>query len=360
MNASVIVFPGSNCDRDVKVALEKVTGAPVSLVWHGDAAVPASDLIVLPGGFAYGDYLRTGAMAAHSPDHARRGGQGEGRHARARHLQRLPGAVRGGPAARRADAQRLSASSCARTCICKVEQTDTPFTGRYRPGRGDPHSGGARGGQLFRRSAPPWTRSRPKAASSFATSMRRVMSPPGPIPMARNATLPASAMRAGGAGHDAASRTPVRTAARGFRRAPGVRKPACHPAIERQRCRFVHRDFRAARLFAGVPGVVHHSWARHEPVPGQDFDRRAQGGYCGHDRRLLGLRAFTAGGRFGLSALIAASPTLFLGLKIVGALYLFWLAIAALRTRLRREPRRQPSAHPRRSGARWASASAST
>jgi phosphoribosylformylglycinamidine synthase I len=67
MNACVIVFPGSNCDRDVKVALEKVTGAPVSLVWHGDAVVPASDLIVLPGGFAYGDYLRTGAMAAHSP-----------------------------------------------------------------------------------------------------------------------------------------------------------------------------------------------------------------------------------------------------------------------------------------------------
>ena len=67
MNASVIVFPGSNCDRDVKVALEKVTGAPVSLVWHGEAAVPASDLIVLPGGFAYGDYLRTGAMAAHAP-----------------------------------------------------------------------------------------------------------------------------------------------------------------------------------------------------------------------------------------------------------------------------------------------------
>jgi phosphoribosylformylglycinamidine synthase subunit PurQ / glutaminase len=67
MNASVIVFPGSNCDRDVKVALEKVTGTPVSLVWHGEAVVPASDLIVLPGGFAYGDYLRTGAMAAHSP-----------------------------------------------------------------------------------------------------------------------------------------------------------------------------------------------------------------------------------------------------------------------------------------------------
>ena len=66
MKAAVIVFPGSNCDRDVKVALEKVTGGPVSMVWHDDAAVPATDLIVLPGGFAYGDYLRTRAMAAHS------------------------------------------------------------------------------------------------------------------------------------------------------------------------------------------------------------------------------------------------------------------------------------------------------
>jgi phosphoribosylformylglycinamidine synthase I len=67
LRASVIVFPGSNCDRDVKVALEKVTGFPVQMVWHGDAAVPASDMIVLPGGFSYGDYLRCGAMAAHSP-----------------------------------------------------------------------------------------------------------------------------------------------------------------------------------------------------------------------------------------------------------------------------------------------------
>jgi phosphoribosylformylglycinamidine synthase len=67
MHAAVIVFPGSNCDRDVKVALEKVTGAPVTMVWHGEAAVPASDVIVLPGGFSYGDYLRCGAMAAHSP-----------------------------------------------------------------------------------------------------------------------------------------------------------------------------------------------------------------------------------------------------------------------------------------------------
>ena len=67
MKVAVIVFPGSNCERDVKVALEKVAGAAVSMVWHADAAVPVTDLIVLPGGFAYGDYLRCGAMAAHSP-----------------------------------------------------------------------------------------------------------------------------------------------------------------------------------------------------------------------------------------------------------------------------------------------------
>ena len=66
MKAAVIVFPGSNCDRDVKVALEAVTGSPVAMVWHGEASVPQSDLIVLPGGFSYGDYLRCGAMAAHS------------------------------------------------------------------------------------------------------------------------------------------------------------------------------------------------------------------------------------------------------------------------------------------------------
>ncbi len=67
MRTSVIVFPGSNCDRDVKVALEAVTGRKANMVWHGDSVVPASDLIVLPGGFSYGDYLRCGAMAAHSP-----------------------------------------------------------------------------------------------------------------------------------------------------------------------------------------------------------------------------------------------------------------------------------------------------
>ena len=67
MKASVIVFPGSNCDRDAAVVLKSVMGHAPAMVWHGDSELPKSDLIVLPGGFSYGDYLRSGAMAAHSP-----------------------------------------------------------------------------------------------------------------------------------------------------------------------------------------------------------------------------------------------------------------------------------------------------
>ncbi|MBI4184177.1 MAG: phosphoribosylformylglycinamidine synthase subunit PurQ [Proteobacteria bacterium] len=67
MRAAVVVFPGSNCDRDVAVALHAATGRPPLMAWHRDPELPPLDLIVLPGGFAYGDYLRAGAMAAHSP-----------------------------------------------------------------------------------------------------------------------------------------------------------------------------------------------------------------------------------------------------------------------------------------------------
>ena len=66
--AAVITFPGSNCDRDLAVALEEVSGEEAIRVWHGDAELPANlDFIALPGGFSYGDYLRSGAMAARSP-----------------------------------------------------------------------------------------------------------------------------------------------------------------------------------------------------------------------------------------------------------------------------------------------------
>ena len=68
MKAAVIVFPGSKCDRDCKVAIERSTGAGVEMVWHGESELPKGlDLIVLPGGFSYGDYLRCGAMASLSP-----------------------------------------------------------------------------------------------------------------------------------------------------------------------------------------------------------------------------------------------------------------------------------------------------
>ncbi len=68
MKTAVIVFPGSNCDRDLAVALREVTGREPAMLWHGDTALPDGlDLVAVPGGFSYGDYLRSGAMAARSP-----------------------------------------------------------------------------------------------------------------------------------------------------------------------------------------------------------------------------------------------------------------------------------------------------
>ena len=67
MKTHVVVFPGSNCDRDVAVAIEKIIGSLPKMVWHKDTSIDQSDLIVVPGGFSYGDYLRCGAMASTSP-----------------------------------------------------------------------------------------------------------------------------------------------------------------------------------------------------------------------------------------------------------------------------------------------------
>jgi phosphoribosylformylglycinamidine synthase subunit PurQ / glutaminase len=79
MNAAIVIFPGSNRERDISMALERSTGQRPAIVWHRDTELPATDLIVIPGGFAYGDYLRCGAMAAHSPimrEIKRRAGRG--------------------------------------------------------------------------------------------------------------------------------------------------------------------------------------------------------------------------------------------------------------------------------------------
>jgi len=67
MKAAVVIFPGSNCDRDTLVALERITGRAPVPVWHTETDLPPADLVVLPGGFTYGDYLRAGAMAARAP-----------------------------------------------------------------------------------------------------------------------------------------------------------------------------------------------------------------------------------------------------------------------------------------------------
>ncbi|MDE2030374.1 MAG: phosphoribosylformylglycinamidine synthase subunit PurQ [Alphaproteobacteria bacterium] len=67
MQAAIVVFPGSNREPDAARALERATGKKPHIVWHADSTLPEADLVVLPGGFSYGDYLRTGAMAAHAP-----------------------------------------------------------------------------------------------------------------------------------------------------------------------------------------------------------------------------------------------------------------------------------------------------
>ncbi len=133
MHACVVVFPGSNCDRDVKVALEAVTRKPVGMLWHGEASVPACDLIVLPGGFAYGDYLRCGAMAAHSPimrDVVAKAKAGVPVLGICNGFQvlteagLLPGVLM----------RNASLKFVCRDVWLKVEQPDTLFTCRYRKG----------------------------------------------------------------------------------------------------------------------------------------------------------------------------------------------------------------------------------
>ena len=80
LRVAIIVFPGSNCDRDMMVAIEQLTSRRPALVWHKEASLDAADLVIIPGGFSYGDYLRCGALAGRSPvmnavlDHAARGG----------------------------------------------------------------------------------------------------------------------------------------------------------------------------------------------------------------------------------------------------------------------------------------------
>lgn len=131
MKAGIVVFPGINRERDMAIALEASTGAKPRMVWHTETDLAGLDLIVLPGGFSYGDYLRCGAMAAQSPvmgavrDHAARGGYVMGVCNGFQILVEaglLPGAL-----LRNASLRFLSMD-----CHLRVERADTKFTGRYQ------------------------------------------------------------------------------------------------------------------------------------------------------------------------------------------------------------------------------------
>ncbi len=134
MKAGVIVFPGSNCDRDVKVAVEQSTGRPCAMIWHRETELPALDLIVVPGGFSYGDYLRSGAMAAHSPvmrEVKRRAEQGVAVLGICNGFQvltetgLLPGVLM----------KNASLKFICRDVHLRVEAADTVFTRHYQPGQ---------------------------------------------------------------------------------------------------------------------------------------------------------------------------------------------------------------------------------
>jgi phosphoribosylformylglycinamidine synthase len=134
MRSAVIVFPGSNCDRDMAVAIREVSGAQPAMIWHRESALPDGlDLIAVPGGFSYGDYLRSGAMAARSPvmravaEAAERGVPVLGVCNGFQILTEaglLPGALM----------RNSTISFVCRDVALKVENDRSLFTGRYRAG----------------------------------------------------------------------------------------------------------------------------------------------------------------------------------------------------------------------------------
>ena len=132
MKAAVIVFPGSNCDRDAAIAIEKVCGTKPQMIWHGETSLPQLDLIVIPGGFSYGDYLRCGAMAGNSPvmrdviDRAKEGTRVLGICNGLQVLNEtaiLPGALM----------RNTDLKFVCRDVRMRVEQTDSPFTNKFAP-----------------------------------------------------------------------------------------------------------------------------------------------------------------------------------------------------------------------------------
>ena len=192
--SAVLVFPGSNREGDVAQAIELVTGRKPQMVWHGDGDFEKTDLIVVPGGFSYGDYLRCGAMAAQSPVMAevkKRAAQGVPVLGICNGFQIVTEA---GPAAGHADAQREA----------EVRLRRRPSQGRDQPepvhqplpGRpGDQGPGGACRGQLLRRRGHAEAAGRSRPDRLPLLQRRRHGRRQAAIPTARSATSPASSTR---------------------------------------------------------------------------------------------------------------------------------------------------------------------
>ncbi|MEO0912534.1 MAG: phosphoribosylformylglycinamidine synthase subunit PurQ, partial [Pseudomonadota bacterium] len=135
MKAGVIVFPGSNCDRDMAVALQAASGAPAEMIWHKETSLPPSlDLVAIPGGFSFGDFLRCGAIAARAPimrsvaEFAARGGHVLGVCNGFQVMIEaglLPGALM----------RNGSLKFVCRTVGLQVESTSSPFTAHFATGQ---------------------------------------------------------------------------------------------------------------------------------------------------------------------------------------------------------------------------------
>lgn len=132
MKSAVILFPGTNRERDMAAALKRATGAEPKIVWHGETSLPDVDLIVLPGGFSFGDYLRSGAIAARSPvmpEVVKRAGEGTLVLGVCNGFQTLcevgllPGVLM----------RNTSLKFVCREVKLEVANTQTPFTRAYRP-----------------------------------------------------------------------------------------------------------------------------------------------------------------------------------------------------------------------------------
>ena len=190
MKAGIVIFPGINRERDMAIALER-SGATPRMIWHKETDLSGLDLVVIPGGFSFGDYLRCGAMAAHSPvmpairAHAERGGYVLGVCNGFQILTEaglLPGAL----------LRNATLRFLARDCHLRVERTDTVFTAHYQRGRNLPRGDGPWRRQLLRRRRHAGPAGGRRAWWRSATPRRRARSPRKPTATAAPATSPAS------------------------------------------------------------------------------------------------------------------------------------------------------------------------